>query len=111
MVSISHVVCCVVVVFVNCVNLFPSTGSSSEQTKKTKKSQYSSKSAKRRDRMKTSTVPQSSENDILLLHTALCSLCVVGIKRKEVDTLGFLLSCCLMNIVIRYMNIVSFSST
>ena len=74
MVSISHVVCCVVVVFVNCVNLIPSTGSSFKQTKKAKTSHYSSKSAKRRDRMKTGTVPQSSENDILLLHTAMCSL-------------------------------------
>ena len=73
MVSISHVVCCVVVLM-NCVNLTPSTGSTSKQTKKTKKSQYSSKSAKRRDRMKTDTVPQSSENDIPLLHTVLCSL-------------------------------------
>ena len=62
-------------VFVNCVNLIPSTGSSSEQTKKAKNSQYSSKSAKRHDRMKTGTVPQSSENDILLLHTAVFSLC------------------------------------
>ena len=61
------------------VNLFPSTGSSFKQRKK---SQYSSKSAKRRDRMKTDTVPQSSENDILLLHTAMCSLRVVGSKRK-----------------------------
>ena len=60
------------------VNLIPSTGSSSEQTKKTKKSQYSSKSAKRRDRMKTGTVPQSSENDILLLHIEMCSLCGGG---------------------------------
>ena len=74
MVSISHVVYCVVVLM-NCVNLTPLTGSSSKQTKKTKKSQYSSKSAKRRDRMKTGTVPQSSENDILLLHTAVFSLC------------------------------------
>ena len=56
------------------VNIIPSTGSSSEQTKKTKKSHYSSKSAKRRDRIKTDTVPQSSENDTLLLHTAMCSL-------------------------------------
>ena len=75
MVSISHVVCCIVVVLVNCVNLIPSTGSSSKQTKKTKKSHYSSKSAKRCDRMKTDTVPQSSESDILLLHTVMCSLC------------------------------------
>ena len=65
------------------VNLIPSTGPSSKQAKKTKKSPYSSKSAKRRDRMKTGTVPQSSENDILLLHTAVCVPCeVVGIKRK-----------------------------
>ena len=67
------------------VNLTPSTGSSSEQTKKAKKSHYSSKSAKRHDRMKTDTVPQSSENDILLLHIGIlqyvpCEL--VGIKRK-----------------------------
>ena len=76
MVSISHVVCCVVVVLM--CHLIPSTGSTSEQTKKTKKSQYSSKSAKRCDKMKTGTVPQSSENDILLLHTEMCSLCGGG---------------------------------
>ena len=64
-----------VVVLMNCVNLTPSTGSSSKQTKK---SHYSSKSAKRRDRMKIDTVPQSSENDTLLLHTAMCSLCGGG---------------------------------
>ena len=58
------------------VNLIPSTGTSSEYTKKTKKSQYSSKSAKRRDRMKTDTLPKSSENDILLLHTS-CNVFLV----------------------------------
>ena len=65
----------------NCVNLIPSIGSSSKQikAKKAKKSRYSSKSAKRHDRMKTGTVPQSSENDILLLHTVMCSLCCGGL--------------------------------
>ena len=84
MVSISHVVYCVVVVFVNCVNLIPSTGSSSEQTKKTKKSQSPSKLAKRRDRMKIDTVPQSSENDTVFCCCILQCVprVVVGIKRK-----------------------------
>ena len=53
--------------------------------------------------MKTGTVPQSSENDILLLYTACVPCMVVGIKRK------LTLIYCIMNIVLWSMNIICLS--